>query len=165
MFYQVITGVDTAIKELWAKAGMIMKAGAGVLVLSLSGCGLAGGAYAQDLAPSLAPLLAGSPERGRSLLLQRHETGCVLCHQIQGLPQGGNLGPSLVGLGQRSTAAQARERIFDARRFNRETIMPPYLSSADLRNVAPNYRGWAILTPQALEDIVSYLLQTTVTEP
>ena len=86
MFYQVITGVDTAIKELWAKAGMIMKAGAGVLVLSLSGCGLAGGAYAQDLAPSLAPLLAGSPERGRSLLLQRHETGCVLCHQIQGLP-------------------------------------------------------------------------------
>ena len=64
-----------------------------------------------------------------------------------------------------STAVQARERISDARRFNRETIMPPYLSSADLHNVAPNYRGRAILTPQALEDIVSYLLQTTLTEP
>ena len=165
MFYQVITGVGTATKELWAMAVMRMKAGAGVLVWSLAGCGLAGGAYAQDSAPSLAPLLAGSPERGRSLLLQRQETGCVLCHQIQGLPQGGNLGPSLVGLGQRSTAVQARERISDARRFNRETIMPPYLSSADLHNVAPNYRGRTILTPQTLEDIVSYLLQTTVTEP
>ncbi|MFM8770268.1 MAG: hypothetical protein ACKOD9_21775, partial [Rubrivivax sp.] len=36
-----------------------------------------------------------SAERGRALLLQRHETGCILCHKVPGLPQGGQLGPPL----------------------------------------------------------------------
>ena len=30
-----------------------------------------------------------SPDRGKALLLQRHDSGCVLCHQVQGLPVGG----------------------------------------------------------------------------
>ena len=55
-----------------------------------------------------------SPERGRALLLQRQDTGCVLCHQIPGMPAGGTLGPSLHGLAQRSTLEQAREQVADA---------------------------------------------------
>jgi sulfur-oxidizing protein SoxX len=98
-----------------------------------------------------------SPERGRALLLQRQDTGCVLCHQIPGLPAGGALGPSLQGLAERSTPAQVRERIADARRFNPHTIMPPYLSTEGLHKVAAPYQGQTVLTPQALDDIVSYL--------
>ena len=106
-----------------------------------------------------------SPERGRALLLQRQDTGCILCHQIPGLPVGGELGPSLQGLAQRSTPAQARERIADARRFNPQTIMPAYLSTEGLHNVATRYRGQTVLTPSAIDDIVSYLFQPDTTAP
>ena len=128
-----------------------MKTLAAGLALGLAGCA----AWAQDQ-PSQGPV---SSERGRALLLQRQDTGCVLCHQIPGLPAGGALGPSLQGLAQRSTPLQARARIADARRFNPQTIMPPYLSTEGLNNVAAPYRGQTVLTPQALDDIVSYLFQ------
>jgi sulfur-oxidizing protein SoxX len=121
-----------------------MKALAAGLALGLAGCA----AWAQ-----------ASPERGRALLLQRQDTGCVLCHQIPGLPAGGVLGPTLQGLAERSTPAQARERIADARRFNPQTIMPPYLSTEGLHRVAAAYRGQSVLTPQAVDDIVSYLFE------
>lgn len=121
-----------------------MKALAAGLALGLAGCA----AWAQ-----------ASPERGRALLLQRQDTGCVLCHQIPGLPTGGALGPTLQGLAERSTPAQARERIADARRFNPQTIMPPYLSTEGLHRVAAAHRGQTVLTPQAVDDIVSYLFE------
>lgn len=124
--------------------------------------GLSGGpALAQ--APSLVAM--GSVEKGRALLLQRQETGCVLCHQIAGLPAGGNLGPSLQGLAQRSTPAQARERMADPRRFNPDTLMPAYLSTEGLHNVAAPYRGQTVLSPQAIEDILSYLFSSPQTAP
>ena len=126
-----------------------MKTVAAGLALGLAGCA----AWAQGQ-PSL-----GSFERGRALLLQRQDTGCVLCHQIPGLPVGGALGPSLQGLAERSTPAQARERIADARRFNPNTIMPAYLSTEGLNNVAAAHRGQTVLTPQAVDDIVSYLFE------
>jgi sulfur-oxidizing protein SoxX len=126
-----------------------MKTLAAGLALGLAGCA----AWAQGQ-PS-----QGSLERGRALLLQRQDTGCVLCHQIPGLPAGGALGPSLQGLAERSTPLQARARIADARRFNPQTIMPPYLSTEGLNNVAAAYRGQTVLTPQAVDDIVSFLFQ------
>lgn len=130
-----------------------MKALAAGLALGL---GLAGCAAWAQVQPSQS---SASPERGRAWLLQRQDTGCVLCHQIPGLPAGGALGPSLQGLAERSTPAQARERIADARRFNPQTIMPPYLSTEGLQQVAAAYRGQTVLTPQAVDDIVSYLFQ------
>ncbi len=126
-----------------------MKTLAAGLALGLAGCA----AWAQGQ-PSQSP---ASPERGRALLLQRQDTGCVLCHQIPGLPAGGALGPSLHGLAERSSPAHARERIADARRFNPQTIMPAYLSTEGLNNVATPYREQTVLTPQAVDDIVSYL--------
>jgi sulfur-oxidizing protein SoxX len=110
-------------------------------------------------------LQTGSPERGKALLLQRQDSGCVLCHQVQGLPVGGALGPSLVGLPERSTKAQARERIADARRFNPQTIMPAYLSTEGLNKVASPYQGQTILTAQGLEDILSYLFLPSKATP
>ena len=84
----------------------------------------------------------------------------MLCHVVPGLPAGGELGPSLVGIAQRSTADQLRRRIADARAFNPYTIMPPYQSTEGLQGVAAVYQGRPVLSPQGLEDIVAYL--TTV---
>ena len=97
--------------------------------------------------------------------MERQDTGCILCPQIPGLPVGGALGPSLHGLAQRRTPAQARERIADARRFNPNTLMPAYLSVEGLHNVAARYRGQTVLTPLAVDDIVSYLFQPDTTAP
>jgi sulfur-oxidizing protein SoxX len=71
----------------------------------------------------------------------------------------------LHGLAQRSTLAQAREQVADARRFNPQTIMPAYLSTEGLHNVATSYRGQTILNPQELEDILSYLFQPSLATP
>ena len=101
---------------------------------------------------------AGDGQRGLEWLRQRHETGCVLCHVVPGLPGGGEIGPSLRGLANRYNAESLRERIADARRFNPDTVMPPYRSVEGLVNVASAYRGRPVLTEAMLEDIVSHLL-------
>ncbi len=120
-------------------------------------CALLGTAAAQSLPlPSAAGI--GSVERGRLLLANRSESGCVLCHVVPGLPAGGELGPSLVGIGQRSTAEQLRRRIADARLFNPATIMPVYFSTEGLQGVALAYKGQTVLSAQGLDDIVAYLL-------
>ena len=111
------------------------------------------------------PLSLASAERGKALLLQSQDSGCVLCHQVQGLAAGGALGPSLMGLAERSSKDQARERIADARRFNPQTIMPAYFSTEGLNKVANPYKGQTILTAQGLEDILSYLFLPSKATP
>jgi sulfur-oxidizing protein SoxX len=120
-------------------------------------CALLGTAAAQSLPPPSAAGI-GSVERGRLLLANRSESGCVLCQMVPGLPAGGELGPSLVGIGQRSTAEQLRRRIADARLFNPATIMPVYFSTEGLQGVASAYKGQTVLSAQGLDDIVAYLL-------
>ena len=100
----------------------------------------------------------GDIARGRALLLQRQESGCILCHVLPGLPPGGALGPPLHGLASRYNSSELFQRIADARRVNPETIMPPYLSTEGLHNVARAQVGKTVLSEQALADIVAYLL-------
>ena len=116
--------------------------------------------------PALAAPL-GDAARGRALLLDRQETGCILCHVLPGLQQGGaggvggaggTIGPALSGLGQRYTRDDLTLRIADARRTNPDTIMPPYFSTEGLHNVARAQAGKTVLSEQALADIVAYLL-------
>jgi sulfur-oxidizing protein SoxX len=102
----------------------------------------------------------GDAARGRALLLQRQESGCILCHALPGLPTGGALGPPLDGLAQRYDSDSLRLRIADARRFNPQTVMPPYFSTEGLYNVARSRAGKTVLSEQALADIVAYLLAT-----
>lgn len=124
-----------------------------------------GAAYGLVAAQTPDAVSLASPDRGKALLLQRHDSGCVLCHQVQGLPVGGAIGPSLIGLSERSTKDQARERIADARRFNPHTIMPAYFSTEGLNNVASPFKGQTILKAQAIEDILSYLFLPSHTKP
>ena len=110
--------------------------------------------------PALAapPAPAGDAARGRALLLQRQDSGCILCHVLPGLPQGGDLGPPLSGLKQRYNRDALRARIADARLGNPDTLMPPYFSTEGLHNVARAQQGRTVLGEQALADIVAYLL-------
>lgn len=126
-----------------------------VLVLMLSMASLAQAGEALPATPSTA---SANVERGRKLLVNRQETGCVLCHVVPGLKEGGDMGPSLVGVGARMSPEALRQRIADPRLLNPQTLMPAYFSTKGLNNVAKAYKGKTILTEQGLEDIMAYLL-------
>lgn len=128
-----------------------------LLCLCLLSCSVA--VAAQGMPPTPAAATA-SVERGRKLLLNRQETGCVLCHVVPGLKDGGDMGPSLVGVKERLSPDMLRQRIADPRLINPQTFMPAYFSTKGLHNVAKPLKGKTVLTQQALEDIVAYLLQT-----
>ena len=129
---------------------------------------LVSGAHAADNTSSAKPAVEGMAatksaataniERGRKLLLNRQDTGCILCHVVPGFKDGGNMGPSLVGVGQRLSPEMLRQRIADPRVLNPQTFMPAYFSTKGLQNVAKPLKGKTVLTEQALEDIISYLL-------
>lgn len=116
------------------------------------------GAGAEAQQPAGPALDVASIERGRALLANRHETGCVLCHVVPGFAAGGELGPSLAGIAQRGPADQLRQRIADARLLNPHTIMPVYGNVKGLQSVAPAYQGQPVLSAQGLDDIVAYLM-------
>ena len=102
---------------------------------------------------------AGDVERGRALVADRTQTLCLLCHALTaaGDANQGNLAPPLAAGAARLSREALRERIADMRRFNPATVMPPFRSTAGLRDVAPAWAGKPALTEQQLDDIVAYL--------
>lgn len=139
---------------------------AAVSVLLLS----AATAAASDGMPNPLPgTTPGDTERGRAIVANRQLGLCLLCHSGP-IPEErfqGNLAPDLAGAGERSTAAQLRQRIADPARINPATIMPAYFKTDGLSNVASQYRGKTILTAQQVEDVVAYLqtLRTPFAQP
>lgn len=119
-----------------------------------------GVASANEGMPATKSAATANIERGRKLLLNRQDTGCILCHVVPGFKDGGNMGPSLIGVGQRMTPEALRQRIADPRLLNPETFMPAYFSTKGLQNVAKPLKGKTVLSEQALEDIMVYLLNT-----
>ena len=115
--------------------------------------------WASDAMPATPSAATADAERGRKLLLARHDTGCLLCHQAPGLKDGGEMGPSLKDVGTRLSPEQIRQRIADPRVLNPQTFMPAYFSTKGLHNVAKPLQGKTVLTEQALEDIIAYLLK------
>ena len=102
----------------------------------------------------------GVPSKGRSLVLGRQTGLCLLCHQgpFPEAPFQGGLAPDLGQSAARLTAGQLRAHLVEPQRFNPATVMPSYLQSEGLTNVAPQYRGQSILVAQDIEDIVAFLL-------
>ncbi len=115
--------------------------------------------WASDTLPATPSAATADAARGRKLLLARQDTGCVLCHQLPGFKEGGEMGPSLVGVGDRLSSEQIRQRIADPRVLNPQTFMPAYFSTAGLHNVAKSLQGKTVLSEQGLEDIIAYLLK------
>jgi sulfur-oxidizing protein SoxX len=127
----------------------------GFLVFLLLGPSL----WASDAMPATPSAATADAERGRKLLIARHDTGCLLCHQAPGLKDGGEMGPSLKDVGTRLSPEQIRQRIADPRVLNLQSFMPAYFSTKDLHNVAKSMQGKTVLTEQGLEDIIAYLLK------
>ena len=92
--------------------------------------------WAADTMPATPSAATADAARGRKLLLARQDTGCILCHQLPGFKEGGEMGPSLTGVGERLSSEQIRQRIADPRVLNPQSFMPAYFSTAGLQNVA-----------------------------
>ena len=135
-----------------------------VCTLSLAGC-CALPVLSQERLPATPWAATASVERGRALLANRQDSGCILCHTVPGMAAGGDIGPPLAGLAGRVDAGQIRQRIADARSMNPATVMPAYYSTEGLQRVAGAYTGQTVLSGQGLEDIVAYLLANTRSAP
>lgn len=101
----------------------------------------------------------GNAEQGRTLMLQAQKSLCILCHTgpFPEIPFMGTLAPDLSGVGSRYTIDEIRARIVDNRKFNPDTIMPPFLSQEGLTRVGPRWAGNTILTDQEVDDIATFL--------
>ena len=111
------------------------------------------------------PLAAepGDPVRGRSIVVNRDQGGCTLCHEVPGETRFGNVAPPLSGAGARLSVPQLRLRVADSSRVNPATPMPAYYRVQGLVEVAAAYRGKTILSAQQIEDVVAFL--ATLKEP
>lgn len=111
------------------------------------------------LAAAGAAQAAGDAQRGRAIVADRQRGMCLLCHTAP-IPEErfqGDLAPSLAGAGRRWSEAELRERIVDARRFNPQTVMPPYGTTDGLVRVASAARGRSLLDAAQIDDVVAYL--------
>ncbi len=105
----------------------------------------------------------GPIERGEQLFNSRDKGHCLLCHALSknDSPFQGNLGPSLDGVGKRLDKEELIARVKDSRAFNPNTIMPPYFSTKDLRQVQSAFQGETVLTEREITDLVAYLLEAS----
>lgn len=98
--------------------------------------------------PVLASGNSESIEKGRWLAHEVSKGNCLACHQMPrdvGANSLANIGPPLLAMAQRfPDRTRLREQIRDARRFNPETVMPPFGTHR-------------ILTPEEIELVLDYL--------
>lgn len=65
--------------------------------------------------------------QGGCLIIHRRKGNCVACHQVPGATAHGNVAPPLVSMKQRfPDRTRLRGQIDDPRRFNPDTVMPPF---------------------------------------
>ena len=105
--------------------------------------------------------MIGEPKRGRLLVSNKSKGNCLACHRlpITDTEFHGTIGPILLGVGSRLSAAQLRLRVADEKQLNPFSIMPGYHSDPKrLHRVQDRYSGQTILSAQEIEDIVSYLV-------
>ncbi|MCQ0972138.1 sulfur oxidation c-type cytochrome SoxX [Paracoccus sp. TK19116] len=113
---------------------------------------------------------AGDPESGAALM-DRGKGNCIACHQVSDLselPFQGDIGPSLDGAAGRWSEAQLRGIVVNAKNTFPDTMMPsfyhtgPYIRPGDgFTGKAPEGELPPILTAQAVEDVVAYLMTLT----
>jgi sulfur-oxidizing protein SoxX len=117
------------------------------------------GASMGDTMPAPAGVRPGDPQAGRSIVADRQQGFCLLCHSgpFPEVRQQGNLAPSLAGAGSRWTEAQLRLRITDSRRLKPDSIMPSYGVRDPAPMVAARHRGMPLLSAQQIEDITAFL--------
>jgi len=132
-------------------------------VLGVAAALVAAAAFSQtfeavgDAIPQALTAEPGDAQRGRSVVVNRDQGGCTLCHEVPGETRFGNIAPALAGVGDKLTAGQLRLRVADSTRVSPDTPMPAYYRTEGLTQVAVAYRGKTVLTAQQVEDVVAYL--------
>ena len=106
------------------------------------------------LSNALAQTAEGKPS-GYELMTSKQYGNCIACHDMPGV-QGlvSNFAPSLKGVGQKFSAQELTQWVVDARRFNPDTMMPPFGSTHGLNLVRPNR---VLLTNEQIALVVSSL--------
>jgi sulfur-oxidizing protein SoxX len=101
----------------------------------------------------------GNPARGRSIVRDLAHATCLICHAmpIPEEPDHGDIGPSLVGVGARSSEGALRLRLVDPKAINPDSIMPSYFRIDGLNRVWTPFVGRPVYTAQQVEDVVAYL--------
>lgn len=101
----------------------------------------------------------GDAEHGRAIMLEPQKSLCILCHSgpFPEIPFMGTLAPDLSDVGSRYSYKEIRDRIVDNRKFNPDTIMPPFLSLEGLNRISPRWAETTILTEQEVDDIATFL--------
>jgi len=107
-----------------------------------------------SLSNALAQTAEGKPS-GYELMTSKQYGNCIACHDMPGV-QGlvSNFAPSLKGAGQKFSAEELTQWVVDARRFNPDTLMPPFGSTHGLNLVRPNR---VLLTNEQIALVVSSL--------
>jgi len=133
-------------------------------LLGCAAAGFAAAAFAQvgfqvvgDAVPKALTAEPGDAARGRSVVMNRDQGGCTLCHEVPGDTRFGNVAPPLSGVGAKLSIGQLRLRVADSTRVNPDTPMPAYYRTEGLTQVAAAYRGKPVLSAQQVEDVVAYL--------
>ena len=95
------------------------------------------------------------PLRATDIMTNQQQGNCIACHDMPGV-QGlvSNFAPSLKGVGQKFSAEELTQWVVDARRFNPDTLMPPFGSTHGLNLVRPNR---VLLTNEQIALVVSSL--------
>jgi len=84
-------------------------------------------------------------DEGKKIAFDRRKGNCLACHMVDGGDMPGNIGPPLVAMKARfPDKAVLRAQIWDARRMNPNTIMPPF-------------GAHRILTEDELDKVVEYI--------
>lgn len=74
-----------------------------------------------------AAVIADDIEKGRALAFDRNRGNCLACHMMADGESPGFIGPPLIQMKMRFPDRQVlRDQIWDARRKNPDTVMPPY---------------------------------------
>ena len=64
---------------------------------------------------------------GKKIAFDRSKGNCLACHHIEGGELAGNIAPPLVAMKHRfPDKAKLRAQIYDARKANPTTVMPPF---------------------------------------
>ncbi len=123
----------------------------------------ADGAVAAPLAA-----VAGDPEKGLQIMINRGQGNCFACHQVEALPDipfPGDIAPMLDGAGDRWSEAQLRGIVANAKMTFEGTFMPAFYKTTGFVRPGDAYTGKAapadlppILNAEQIEHVVAYLM-------
>ena len=106
------------------------------------------GLIAAVMAAPVSVLAGGDATEGKKVVETKSLGNCAACHVVPGMEFPGNVGPNLVEYMKKYSEKDRdtlKQMVWDERKFNPDTIMPPFGTNK-------------ILTGQQIDDVVEYLL-------